>query len=210
MREVNRFCDSCSRHALALMAVPLVFILSVCSLPAQFMVRQTNLAYLAQRADIIVQGQIMEVRHESLPGYSNIATVVVTLRIENMLRGPAGSTYTFREIVLGPRSKQGKQSYAVGQQVFLFLPSPSKYGLSSPVGIEQGRFHIARDSAGSGMVVNERGNAGLFKNVEQDVNKAGKRLTKSQMRLAATRSGPVSLDEFVSLVKSLTALPRIK
>ncbi len=212
MREMNRFCDFYLRRVLVRTGVPaLVFLLSICTLPAQFMVRQTNLAYLARRADVIVQGRITKVSRESLPQYPNVQTVVVTLKVEDMVRGPAGSTYTFREILLDARSKEGKQGYAVGQQVFLFLPLPSsQYGLSSPVGIGQGRFHIARDSAGSGIVVNEHGNAGLFKNVEQDATKGGMRLSRSQMRLAATRSGPVSLDEFTALVRSLTKLPRIK
>jgi hypothetical protein len=212
MREMNRFCGFGSRHCfLGYAAIPaLVFILSIRSLPAQFMVLPTNLTYLAQRADIIVQGRVTEVRHECLPGYPNIPTVLVTLQVEKTLRGSTGSTYTFREIFLGLRSREGKQSYVVGQRLFLFLPSPSQYGLSSPVGIEQGRFHIAGGSAGGAMIANEHGNAGLFKDVERDANRAGIQLTRNQSRLAATKGGPVALDEFVGLVKSLTALPRIK
>jgi hypothetical protein len=211
MRIMNRLHDlGCRRVSVLYSAAALAFILSVCSLQAQFMVRPVNLAYLSQRADVIVQGRVMEVRHERLPGYSHIPTVVVTLEVDAALRGPSGKTYTFREVFVGLRSREGKQGYQVGQQLFLFLPSPSQYGLSSPVGMGQGRFHISRNFGGGSMVINEQGNAGLFKNVEQDASKAGMRLTKGQLRLAAVQGGPVSLDEFASLVKSLTALPRIK
>ncbi len=210
MRELNRFHGFRLRHVLHSAIPAVVFLLSVYSLPAQFMVRPVNLTYLAQRADVIVQGRITQVSHERLPGYSNIPTVKVTLEIESSFRGVAGKQYTFREIYLGLRAREGKQGYQVGQQIFLFLPTPSQYGLSSPIGLGQGRFHIAAKTAGSAMIANEQGNAGLFKNVEQDAAKAGVRLTRSQSRLTTTKGGPVSLDEFVSLVKSLTALPRIK
>lgn len=190
--------------------ISLAFLLSASPLAAQFMARPVNLAYLSQRADVIVQGRVKSVREEYLSGYPNIPTVEVTLDIDQMVRGPAGKTYTFREVFLGLRSREGKQGYKVGQQLFLFLPAPSKYGLSSPVGIEQGRFHIARESGGGAKIINGRGNAGLFRNVAKTATQAGKPLTASQLRTVTVERGPVSLDEFVSLVKSLTTLPRIR
>ena len=193
-------------HLVALATV----LLAASPLQAQFMVRQVNLTYLAQRADVIVQGKVTEVRHESLSGYPNIPTVEVTLQVENMVRGPAGSTYTFREALMGLQPKTGKQGYQVGQRLFLFLPAPSRYGLSSPIAREQGRFHVLRALSGNETVANELGNAGLGKNVEQAASKAGMQLTTSQLRIAATQRGPVALEDFVSLVKRLTSLPRIQ
>jgi hypothetical protein len=191
-------------------AAALIFILFPGTLSAQFISQPVNLAYLSQRADVIVQGRVTKVLHESLAGYPNIRTVVVTINVESFLRGTTGKTYTFREIYLGLPKDYGKQSYGVGQRLFLFLPSPSQYGLSSPIGIGQGRFHIGDDSRGSATIANEQDNAGLFRNVEQTVTKAGKRLTTSQRKLAATERGPVALDDFVSLVKGLMTLPRIR
>ena len=188
----------------------LATMLAASPLQAQFMVLPVNLTYLTQSADIIVQGRVTEVRYESLPGYPNIPTVEVTLNVENMVRGPAGSTYTFREALMGLQPKTGKQGYQVGQRLFLFFLARSRYGLCSPIGMEQGRFHIARDPSGSETVANEWGNAGLFKNVDQDASKAGAQLTTSQLRIATTRRGPVALDDFVSLVRRLTSLPRIQ
>jgi hypothetical protein len=195
---------------LSLVAAALFCALSASPLPAQFAVRPVNLAYLAQRADVIVQGQITRVQHQPLPGYPNIPTVEVTLSVDRSLRGLPGKTYTFREVYLGLRSAEGKQAYRTGQRLLLFLPSPSQYGLSSPIGIGQGRFHIASDSTGSARLANEQGNAGLFQGVERDAAKAGKQLTPDQRKLASTNRGPVPLEEFVSLVKSLTTLPRIR
>jgi hypothetical protein len=203
----SRFIRDCAaRVVMAALAV----VLSAGFLTAQFMVQPVNLAYLAQRADVIVQGQVREVHHESLPGYPNIPTLVVTLDVEDMLRGKAAKTYTFREVFIGLRPREGKQTYMAGQRLILFLPSPSQYGLSSPVGIGQGRFHIASDSRGSALVVNESGNAELFKDVKQSATNAGMRLTPGQLRVVSTERGAVALNEFVSLVKSLTSLPRIQ
>ena len=197
--------------AAILPAMLLAILFSSHPLRAQALSRQVNLAYLVKRADIIVQGQIVSVKEESLPGYPNIPTVRVTLNVQSMMRGSAGTTYTFREILLGLRSSaRRKVNYQIGQQVFLFLPTPSEIGLSSPVGMEQGRFRIARNPDGSAMIVNELGNAGLFRNVAQAVGDEGLKLTPSQQRLAATERGPVKLDEFSFLVKSLTALKRIQ
>jgi hypothetical protein len=191
-------------------AAVLVYVLSASLLPAQFAVRPVNLAYLSQRSDVIIQGQVTSVKHTHLAGYPNIPSVEVTLNVERSLRGLPGSAYTFREVYLGLRSRQGKQGYSVGQRLFLFLPSPSQYGLSSPIGIGQGRFFIAADSAGNAKLANENGNSGLFRDVERDAVRGGKPLTTDQRKLALTRRGPVPLEEFVSLVRSLTSLPRIR
>ena len=197
-------------RAPALIGAVLLLILSPLLLQAQFISMPVDLSYLSQRADVIVQGKIISVRHENLPGHSNFPTVAVTLEVENMLRGPSDKTYTFRETHFGVRLKGGKQNYQVGQRLLLFLPAPSQIGLSSPIGFEQGRFHISRNAGGAEALVNEVGNAGLFKNVEQKASKLGKRLTPDQSRTASTKAGPVRLDDFVSLTRSLMTLPRIQ
>jgi hypothetical protein len=183
------------------LAVPLT------PLRAQYATRRVNLPYLTQRADVIVQGRVARVAHAPLPGYPNIPTVEVTLEVESMLRGPGGGTYTFREIYLGLRAREGKQGYREGQRLLLFLPAPSRYGLSSPVGIEQGRFHITSGSDGSEIVVNEMDNAGLFRDSAAAARGAG--LTEKERRLLGVGRGPVRLGEMLPVVRAFTALPRI-
>ncbi len=181
-----------------------------CPLMAQqFMARQVDLAYLSQRADVVVQGKVLSVRQGYLPGHRNVRTTEVVMQVEKMLRGPSAQQYAFREIEFGLQKKQRKQTYAAGQRLLLFLPSPSSYGLSSPIGIEQGRFHIARQDGGD-MIANEIGNSGLFKNVAAKASKAGRKLSPDQLRVASTRRGPVKLDEFISLTKNLLLMPRIR
>jgi hypothetical protein len=194
------------RSATALLAL----ILCASPLSAQFMVQPVNLAYLSQRADIIVQGRITKVVQEPMPGYPNIPTVAVTVAVDQSLRGSVSKTYTFREVLIGRKPISTKRTYRAGHQYLLFLPSPSQFGLSSPIGMGQGRFRIVRDASGRPTVMNEQSNVGLFRGVDRTASEAGKPLTAGQSRLAATERGPVALDELVSLVKSLTTLPRIR
>jgi hypothetical protein len=189
---------------------PLCILLVSCALQAQFITKPVNLAYLTQRADVIVHGHVTEVVHETHPDYPNLYTVRVTLSVDDMMRGPSEKTYTFREIIIGLRAKEGKQNYQTGQQLLLFMPSPSQYGLSSPIGTEQGRFHVFQDSSGSSMVTNEAGNIGLFNDVDLAASNAGRMLTSNQLSVVATKRGPVQLNDFISLVKNLTSLARIQ
>jgi hypothetical protein len=175
---------------------------------ADVLTRQVNLAYLAQRAEIIVQGRVTAVRYEGLPGYPHIPTVLVTLQVERMLRGPAGGHYTFRQWISSPRALGGKRGYQVGQRLLLFMPVASDAGLSSPIGQEQGRFHLVRDARGADQVANEFNNAGLFRNVAETAEEAGAALSEEQLHTASRPSGAVPLNDFVDLVVHLKGLPR--
>lgn len=191
-------------------AVVAILTLTPAAAPAQYIFRMANLAYLTRRAGVIVQGRVVNVRYEPLPGYSHIPTVRVTLQVQQMLRGPAGGDYTFRQMLPPLRAQASKYKYAVGQDLMLFLPTPSRYGLSSPLGHEQGTFRIRRDPQGHAFIANELNNARLFRGVQRDAAEQGMTLSKSQLQLSDTASGPVSLDRFTSLVRSLAALPRIE
>jgi hypothetical protein len=178
---------------------------------AQFLYRQLNLAELTQRAAIIVQGHVREVRYEALPDYPNLNTVVVTLQVAEALKGSAGETYTFREFVSPGQSRMVRQrKYLVGQRLLLFLSSPSQYGLSSPLGRQQGTFHIAEDSKGSEYVANEAGNYRLFAGVSQAVSMAGAALSESPAELENLEQGPVPLGKFVSIVKELCNIREVE
>lgn len=180
------------------------------SLHAQFLVRPVNLAELTQRAAIIVQGRVLEARYEGHPDYPNLPTVRVTLEVERMLRGAPAQRFSFREFLPPLHAKPGKRGYLVGQRLLLFLPLPSRYGLSSPLGREQGRFRISRDRQGNDLIANDLGNAGLFKHVAAQAAQAGLTLSAEQARLTAVRRGPVPLARFLSLLQRLTSLPRIQ
>jgi hypothetical protein len=175
---------------------------------AQFLYRQVGLPELAERARIIVQGRVVEARYEGHPDYPNVSTVLVTLQVERMLRGPAEERLSFREFLPGLQARLGKRGYLAGQRLLLFLPEPSRYGLSSPIGGEQGRFHILRDQRGNDLVENDLGNAGLFRNLAPAAARAGVSLSPSQLRLAEGGRGPVPLEDLLSVVRQFTPMAR--
>jgi hypothetical protein len=173
---------------------------------AQFLYRQVALPELSQRAPIIVQGRIVEARYEGHPDYPNLSTVLVTLQVERTLRGGAAERLTFREFLPGLQARMGKRGYLVGQRLLLFLAEPSRYGLSSPIGGEQGRFHIWRDQRGNELVENEFRNAGLFKGLAEAATRAGVSLSPQQAGLAGVARGPVPLEDLVSVVKQFASV----
>src|SRR3989442_13888328 len=109
-------------------AVLVVTLLSRIPVRAEFIYRQVNLAYLTQRADVIVQGRVVGVRYEGLPGYPNVPTVRVTLEVERMLRGPAVERYTFREMLhpMDQYRRAGKRGYVVCERLLVVLPTATE------------------------------------------------------------------------------------
>ena len=134
---------------------------------ANAQVLQRNLAELTTLAPDIVVGTVAAIRDGFADGvpYSEI-TVDLSRTVKGGLRG----TYTFRQFGLqspkpGPGGQRnvmltpaGWPTYAVGEEVMLFLYHPAKRtGLRTTVGLDQGKFSI-RD----GRIRNAHGNAGLF------------------------------------------------
>lgn len=180
------------------------------SLWGQFIVRPVNLSYLSRRAGVIVQGRVVNVQYEPLPGYAHFQTVRVTLQVSQMLRGPETRQYTFRQWLPGGRTLAGKYGpYQTGSEMVLFLMSPSEMGLSSPVGQEQGKFRIQHDAQGQRYIANGYGNNGIFNGVVDDAEQSGVSLSQSE-RATVSQRGPVELDHFMKLVRTLMTQPRIE
>ncbi|MDA2914765.1 hypothetical protein MYX77_12590, partial [Acidobacteriia bacterium AH_259_A11_L15] len=136
-----------------------------------------NLAELVEEAATIVRGRVISARAEKHPQFKNLDTVVVTLEVSDVLKGSAGPTFTFRQFVWDIRDVHSKLGYGKGGEFLLLMIKPSQYGLSSPAGLEQGRFRIRRDPQGREFAVNGAGNAGLFRNFDTVVTEKGLTLT---------------------------------
>jgi hypothetical protein len=159
---------------------------------------------LTGEAFVIVRGTVLSAGVEPHPQLRGLATVVITLRVEETLKGRAAATYTFRQYVWDARDRRDGLGYRKGQRMLLLLTAPSPLGLSSPVGLEQGRFRIERGADGREVAINGRGNAGLLLNVERSAARKGVPLSQGQARMAAEhRSGPIVLDELRSLIRQL-------
>lgn len=159
-----------------------------------------NLEQMAQRAESIVRATVTSARVERHPEFRNLWTVVVTLRVQQTLKGDHEETLTFRQFIWDIRDRHDAAGYRKGQDLVLLLGSTSRYGLTSPVGMEQGRFRVVRGPAGQKLVVNGHGNAGLFRGMAE----RGKQLDPLAARLLRQeRASPIEIQQFTELLQQL-------
>ena len=162
-----------------------------------------NLQQLTDRAADIVRGTVVSAHVEKHPEFTNLDTVVVTLRVRETLKGDAHDTFTFRQYLWDVRDGWDAAGYRKGQDVLLLMIAPSRYGLSSPAGMTQGRFRIERDKSGREMAVNGSGNFRLFDGIAEAASSKGITLTSRQSALVAKhRGGPVELSELKGMIRS--------
>ena len=163
-----------------------------------------NLDELTDRAQDIVRGTVTDARIERHPELSNLDTIVVTLRLKETLKGDAQSTYTFRQYIWDLRDRQDAAGYRKGQHLLLLMNAPSRYGLTSPVGLEQGRFRIQRDRAGREVALNGAGNSRLFERLRQPSAKPAALTLQQESLVAKHRSGPIALDELSGMIRAFS------
>lgn len=169
-------------------------------------VKSMNLVELVDSSGVIVRGRVLGVRPEKHPQLTNLDTVVVTLRVEEVLKGEAGPEYTFRLFVWDVREANSNLGYKTGEETLLMLRSPSQYGLSSPVGFEQGRFRVQQDAQGSEKLVNGRSNRGLMNGVEAALPQLTQRISApARVVVKQHQDGPIAYSEFKDLVRGIIA-----
>jgi len=168
-------------------------------------VRPVNLEQLAFKAGHIVAGRCtkVEVVEDRTLG---IPVTLVTLQVERSLKGRGGRTLTFRMAGDAPnagvtRRSAGVPAFTPGEELILFLYPESRAGLTSPVGLGQGKFLVRRDKAGRSVAVNGDGNRVLFKGLSPDAR------DRLGPRALPARAGPtVGRSELLEMVADL--LPR--
>jgi hypothetical protein len=132
---------------------------------------------LTQEATLIVHGEVISARVEPHPQLRNLKTVLVTLKVDETLKGQAQKSIQFRQYIWDMRDQLDAAQYAKNQEVLLLLGAVSQYGLRSPVGLEQGRFRIEHDSQGNTFAVNGSGNLHLFADTESRAKARGMKLS---------------------------------
>lgn len=163
-----------------------------------------NLGQLADQAAVIIRGHVVSVRVEPHPEFTQLYTVVVSLRLQETLKGEAGPSFTFRQFIWDIRDRSQAAGYRKGQHLLLLMNRPSLYGLSSPVGLSQGRFLIRGDSRGGNLAFNGVGNAGLFRDLLPDLKRRGIALTAEQTSLLQRhRLGPLPLVSLEALIRQI-------
>jgi hypothetical protein len=164
---------------------------------------QRNLAQLADRADVIFRGQVLSAKAEPHPELRGLQTIVVTLRVDEALKGNLAGIYTFRQYVWDIRDHFDAAGYRKGQHLLLLMNKPSRYGLTSPTGLEQGRFRIKGDATGATFAVNGRGNVGLFSTVPQQLQQKNVRPSTGAEKMMRTNHGAVRLEELSEVIRGL-------
>lgn len=195
----------CTFIAVVLFALPLA-----ANAQRGAMVLHQNLAQLVQEADVIIRGQVVSAYTEPHPQFNNLYTVVVTLQVYETLKGKAGQTYTFRQFIWDPRDRFSVAGYSTKHHLLLLLNKPNKYGLSSPIGLAQGRFRIFADRGGRLYAANGAANFGLLRDVRNLLlrprAKGGVR-TPLSPRLSQVviehRAGPLPLEQLKGLIRIL-------
>lgn len=105
-------------------------------------VRALSLEELTLRADRIFVGRCIDVRDGR--SESGQPVTEATFSIVEPIKGVSGERLTIRQFRGGRGLSSG---YAAGEEVLLFLHADSATGLTSPVGLSQGRFTVLRQGA---------------------------------------------------------------
>ena len=142
---------------------------------------------LVDQAATVVRGSVVSAAIEPHPQLSNLQTVVVTVSVAKVLKGESAKILTFRQFVWDPHDAADAAGYRKGGELLLFLNPVSTYGLTSPVGLDQGRFRIFRDAKGKAFAVNGRANVALFDHV---LSKASSRGINFSRQAAAAMTAP--------------------
>ncbi|MDP2599750.1 MAG: hypothetical protein Q8P84_03315 [Deltaproteobacteria bacterium] len=175
-----------------------------------FVALPASLEDLAAGADLVFSGRCEAKRDGfvmSPKTQKKIPVIIYTFRVEESIKGDAGSTIDITQWNLS--RKEAAQyglylveasQFAVGQKYVLFLGPPfTEYPeLRSVLGSNgQGMFVVLQDSKGVSKVVNAYGNRGIFKGV------AVKSVSKAERNVLESPPGPVPYDDFTSLVKKI-------
>lgn len=183
----------------------LVTALCVGSLQAQrgALVKPRNLDQLTTQAERIVHGHIVSARVEPHPQYPGISTVLVTVRVTEMLKGTAPKEFTFRQFIWDIRDKRDASGFRKGKEVVLFLNKTTSAGLTSTSGLDQGRFEVERDPSGNEFIRAHAPNQVLLEGVPAALSKKGSATPASIRSAQANNRQLVSLNDFKTTVRGL-------
>ena len=165
--------------------------------------RPGTLEQLTSESQLIVHGYVVSSKVEPHPKFPNLSTVVVEMKVVEVLKGSAPERFTYRQYIWDFRDKMDGAGYHKGQELVLMLNAPSDIGLRSPVGLEQGRFLVQKSADGKIRVVNGSGNAFLF--AADPLSLGAPTIKKSAVAIPARlRTNPrsLALDDLKQLVRA--------
>jgi hypothetical protein len=157
---------------------------------------------LTAEAGAIVHGYVISAKVEPHPQLRNLMTVVVSMRVEDVYKGKPQKNLVFRQYIWDLADRGATAGYGKGQELVLFLVPTSQYGLTSPVGLEQGRFRISRNSKGQSVATNGNNNFGLLNSIEAQARSRNVRLSRRTIELAKQPSGPLPLTDLADAIRT--------
>lgn len=193
-----------------LIVLPLLFLLFAPGTYSQSSasVAQANLNYLVENAHTIVRGNVLSVVLEPHPQFTNLQTVLVTIAVAKTFKGQPGSTLTFRQYVWGTKEYPIAGGYHKTEELLLFLNPESAYGLTSPVGMDQGHFRVLRDNKGNRYALNGRRNVGLFSDVLSKSAARGVIFSAQAKAMLSKAGGQVALGTLEETIQALVGSQR--
>lgn len=182
-------------------------------------VRKFNLEEITAKSHTIFEGKCIASRVER-DAKTGLIVTVATFEVTDSLKGDNPQQREIRQYGgIFPNGDgvlvAGLPRYSPGAHSILFLHKPSPKGLTSPVGMMQGKFDVAARADGTGyQVVNGLGNLGLYRGMESDRlvrhDPKGKVLKEDAgiPRVMTRDTGKgVDRDDFKALVRRLVANP---
>ena len=196
------------RAAMAILcALTFSGLVSVQARAQQALTLPRGLDQLTAEAKVIVHGSVISAKIEPHPQLKNLITVVVAMRVIDSYKGNPPKTLVFRQYLWDLCAQLGAAEYGKGQELLLLLGPVSEYGLTSPVGLEQGRFKISRDRNGQATAVNGRGNLGLFNLVEQRSRSRAVQLSPRTTALVRnSKPGPLPLLDLEDAIRTFAGV----
>jgi hypothetical protein len=167
------------------------------------LVKQRNLEELTAKADRIVHAQIVSARVEPHPHYPGLSTVVVTLHVDDTLKGVAARELTFRQFIWDWRDKQDAAGYRKGRELLLFLNKVNEQGLTSPSGMDQGRLDVQHTADGRSLVQPKSAARAFLAGVDTSLAKKGKTMPLSMRAAMADPARPIELADMKNVVREL-------
>jgi len=161
-----------------------------------------SLDQLVEEAHCIVDGVVLSSTIEPHPQLRNLMTQVVTLKVANTYKGRPQKTLVFRQYVGNVESGNTGSDYHKGQEMILLLGPVSEYGLTSPAGLEQGRFRIILDRTHRPIAINGRGNVGLFDRVEQAARARNAPLSAHLITVLRQSAAPLLVTDLEQIIRA--------
>lgn len=158
-----------------------------------------NIEQLTQRAGVIVDATVMKTETGKDP-QSGFLVTWVTVEVNENFFGASGKQYRFKQY--GGEANglanypKHLPRYTAGERAILFLTGPSKVGMQSPVGMQQGVFALVKEGTAKTRIKNIELNPSLFKGI---TSAKGFEMNMSSYN---ETDGSMEYEEFAEMIRS--------